>query len=110
MVGLFFSNLYIFPANYSVSDLSEESRLAIRRFLRYKNPPPRLGYLLGNVDYPGDWLKATRAGKLMDYPVKSWELLQDPTPVMGENDTSLSLTLFRTRKSKCAKLEGGKAG
>ncbi|KAF8419653.1 hypothetical protein EV426DRAFT_267297 [Tirmania nivea] len=93
-----------------VDDLSEESRLAIRRFLRYKNPPPRLGYLLGNVDYPGDWLKATRAGKLMDYPVKSWELLQEPTPVMGENDTSLSLTLFRTRKSKCAKLERGKVG
>ncbi|RPB19444.1 hypothetical protein L211DRAFT_814567 [Terfezia boudieri ATCC MYA-4762] len=92
-----------------VDDLSEESRLAIRRFLRYKNPPPRLGYLLGNVDYSGDWLKATRAGKLLDYPVKSWELLQDPTPIMGENDTSLSLTLFRTRKSKCVKLERGKA-
>lgn len=67
-----------------------------------------LGYLLGNADHPSDWLKATRAGKLMDFPVKSWELLQDPTPIMGENDTSLSLTLFGARKAKCAKLEAGK--
>lgn len=44
----------------------------------------------------------------MDFPVKSWELLQDPTPIMGENDTSLSLTLFGARKAKCAKLEAGK--
>ena len=70
--------------------------------------PPRVGYLLGNIDYPGDWLKATRAGKLMDFPVKSWELLADPTPGMGENDTSLSLTLFAARKAKCVRGEEAK--
>ena len=42
----------------------------------------------------------------MDFPVKAWELLADATPIMGENDTSLGLGLFGTRRVKCAKLEG----
>ena len=32
------------------------------------------------------------------YPLRRWEVISDPTPVMGENDTSLSLGLFGARK------------
>ena len=33
------------------------------------------------------------------YPLRKWEMMQDATPVATENDTSLSLTLFGSRKS-----------
>lgn len=32
------------------------------------------------------------------FPLRQWELLSEPTPNMGENDTSLSLHLFAARK------------
>ena len=31
--------------------------------------------------------------------LRQWEMMQDATPLMGDNDTSLSLTLFGARKS-----------
>ncbi|KAI5801551.1 hypothetical protein DFH27DRAFT_557170 [Peziza echinospora] len=95
-----------------IDDTSDDSRHAIRRFFRNKSPIPHFIYLLGSSDCPttDSWLKAVRgnAGKTLDFPVKSWELLADPTPVMGENDTSLSLMMFRTRRTKCNRGEGGK--
>ncbi|GAB7359604.1 hypothetical protein MBLNU230_g6788t1 [Neophaeotheca triangularis] len=36
--------------------------------------------------------------KTAPYPLRRWELLSDPTPVMGENDGSLSLGLFGARR------------
>lgn len=30
--------------------------------------------------------------------LKAWEIIQDPAPMVGENDTFLSLALFRARK------------
>ena len=33
------------------------------------------------------------------FPLRRWEMVQDATPVVGENDTSLSLSLFGTRKA-----------
>lgn len=36
--------------------------------------------------------------KVTPFPLKRWEIMPDPTPVMGENDTSLSLGLFGARK------------
>jgi len=35
---------------------------------------------------------------LFPFTMKRWEMLGEPTPNMGENDTSLSLTLFASRK------------
>jgi mediator of RNA polymerase II transcription subunit 12 len=32
------------------------------------------------------------------YPLRTWEVMPDPTPVMGENDCSISLGLFGARK------------
>ncbi|WPH01430.1 Hypothetical protein R9X50_00427600 [Acrodontium crateriforme] len=36
--------------------------------------------------------------KVTPYQLRSWEIMPDSTPVMGSNDTSLSLTLFAARK------------
>lgn len=36
--------------------------------------------------------------KQQPYMLRRWELMPDPTPVMGVNDTSLSLGLFQARK------------
>ena len=36
--------------------------------------------------------------KIAPYQLRRWEIFSDPTPVMGENDGSLSLTLFGARK------------
>lgn len=33
------------------------------------------------------------------FPLRRWELMQDATPLVTENDTSLSLTLFEARKA-----------
>ena len=37
--------------------------------------------------------------KMTPFPLRRWEIMPDPTPVMGENDTSLSLGLFGARKA-----------
>ena len=36
---------------------------------------------------------------LQPFPLRRWEMMQDATPLVTENDTSLSLTLFGTRKA-----------
>lgn len=36
--------------------------------------------------------------KITPYSLRPWEVIPDPTPVMGENDVSLSLGLFGARK------------
>lgn len=33
------------------------------------------------------------------FPIRRWETLPDATPLMTENDTSISLTLFGARKA-----------
>ena len=53
-----------------------------------------------------EWLKGYQRGKLVDYPLKPWEKLSDPTPFPGDNDTCLSLALFSARKVAC---KGGAA-
>ncbi|QIW99224.1 hypothetical protein AMS68_004742 [Peltaster fructicola] len=37
--------------------------------------------------------------KYTPFSVRRWEVMPDPTPVIGENDSSLSLTLFGARKA-----------
>lgn len=55
------------------------------------------GFLLGSGD-TAESLKALQKGKLLEFAVKPWERLAEPTPNIGENDVSLSLRLFRARK------------
>ncbi|KAL7269262.1 RNA polymerase II mediator complex subunit [Rhizina undulata] len=86
-----------------VDELTEDSRQQIRRFTKGRTQPPRMTYLTGGMEQTEDWLRATQRGKLIEYPMKPWERLAEPTPIIGENDTSLSLVLFRTRKVRCAR-------
>ena len=40
-----------------------------------------------------------KGGKVLGpMSLKAWEIIQDPAPAVGENDTFLSLALFRARK------------
>jgi mediator of RNA polymerase II transcription subunit 12, fungi type len=100
-------------ASYFVDDLSEEQRSSIRRFLTDKPAKPLspfIRYLFGFHLGPTDWLWATQRGKVVPFPVKRWEILNEPTPNVGENDTSLSLTLFHARKAQGGRKSGVGAG
>ncbi|MCJ1288348.1 RNA polymerase II mediator complex subunit [Xylographa opegraphella] len=56
-----------------------------------------------------DWLHVTGLCKMstvlaetitpVPFPIRRWEMVQDATPMIGENDTSLSLTLFGAKKA-----------
>ncbi|KAF3161932.1 RNA polymerase II mediator complex subunit [Orbilia oligospora] len=97
-------------------DMNEESRQHIRRFLKRRYDLPQIGYMLGgiealsmgptggvagNVGATSEWLKGMSRGRLVEYSLKPWEQVSDPTPVAGDNDTSLSMTLFHARKVGC---------
>lgn len=74
----------------------------------------RLQFIFGDTDViEGEWLQlvtkpssaiTSRPGAASSitsrpYPLRRWEMMQDATPVAAENDTSLSLTLFGSKKS-----------
>ncbi|KAF3214584.1 RNA polymerase II mediator complex subunit [Orbilia oligospora] len=99
-----------------IDDMNEESRQHIRRFLKRRYDLPQIGYMLGgiealsmghtggvagNVGATSEWLKGMSRGRLVEYSLKPWEQVSDPTPVAGDNDTSLSMTLFHARKVGC---------
>ncbi|EPS36802.1 hypothetical protein H072_9642 [Dactylellina haptotyla CBS 200.50] len=92
-----------------VDDMNEESRQHIRRFLKRRYDLPQISYLLGGIEVwnvghsdaraaaasagaptGSEWLKGLSRGRLVDYPLKAWEQVSDPTPVAGDNDTSLT--------------------
>jgi mediator of RNA polymerase II transcription subunit 12 len=113
-------------ALYLVDALPDDVRLQCIRSLRDTASLPRIKYLLSITSNPSEWLvlmqrervvagppsantanvtsAANEGDKLVDkdkptpYPLRRWEMLQEPTPNIGENDTSLSLTLFGARK------------
>ncbi|KAI9740112.1 MAG: RNA polymerase II mediator complex subunit [Claussenomyces sp. TS43310] len=81
-----------------VDDLPEDARLYCSRLLKGKTNDANITYLFGCSPAPTEWLQTYQRGKLAPYPLRKWEILSEPTPNIGENDTSLSLTLFRARK------------
>lgn len=81
-----------------VDDLPDDARLNCIRSLKDKTFNPRIEYIFGYSAPPNDWLQLSQNGKLIPYPLRRWEILSEPTPIVGENDTSLSLTLFKARK------------
>jgi mediator of RNA polymerase II transcription subunit 12, fungi type len=78
-------------------DLSEDSRAHCVRSLKDKSLDGTVRYVFG-FSAPMDWLQLSQKGKLVPHPLRRWEILSEPTPNVGENDTSLSLTLFKARK------------
>ena len=65
--------------------------------------------LFMSADDEIDWLHITGPGNMstslaenltpIPFPFRRWEMVQDATPTIGENDTSLSLTFFGARKA-----------
>jgi mediator of RNA polymerase II transcription subunit 12 len=81
-----------------VDDLPDDARQNCARSLKDKTSDPRIRYIFGYSRPSMDWMQLSQKGKLMPYPLRRWEVLSEPTPNVGENDTSLSLTLFGGRK------------
>lgn len=81
-----------------VDDLPDEARLQCLRLLKEKASNVIIRYLFGYSAPSTGHLQLYQKGKLVPYPLKRWEILSEPTPNVGENDTSISLTLFQARK------------
>ncbi|KAI8966081.1 hypothetical protein F5Y11DRAFT_310223 [Daldinia sp. FL1419] len=102
-------------------NLPEEARLLCVRAVKDATSDPRIRYLfsfapnpaenlmLAHREKPPQGIQERRAmamgmnmipEKLTPFIFRRWEILNEPTPVVGENDTSLSLTLFDARKIK----------
>ena len=95
--------------------LTEESRnRCVRTLLDDNIRDSRLRFIFGYPEHSdGEWLRVvtgcatasdvkpagSRTQTTQPYPVRWWEMMADATPLVGPNDTSLSLTLFGTRKS-----------
>lgn len=116
------SNLidYIHDVLNILSDfLNDESRTQCMSTLRdhYHTRDPRLRSIFDSSETTEDgWLylvtdapakpesKAPNVAAVFKpatqpFYLRRWEMMQDATPLMGENDASLSLTLFETRRS-----------
>ncbi|KAH7333493.1 RNA polymerase-like protein II mediator complex component Srb8 [Rhexocercosporidium sp. MPI-PUGE-AT-0058] len=101
-------------ALHLVDDLPEDMRQQCIRSLRDTTSNPPISYLFSIAANPTEWLvlsqkdrmksvsgadgKPAEKEKLTPFPLKRWEMLGEPTPNVGENDTSLSLTLFGARR------------
>ncbi|KAI9776029.1 MAG: RNA polymerase II mediator complex subunit [Geoglossum umbratile] len=86
-------------ATYLVDELSDEARVQCTKFMKDKAREPKFRYLFGYQEGPGNGLHVAQRDKLFPFHIRRWEILSEPTPNVGENDTSLSLTLFRARKN-----------
>ncbi|KAI9860017.1 MAG: RNA polymerase II mediator complex subunit [Trichoglossum hirsutum] len=86
-------------ATYLVDELGEEARVQCTKFLKDKTHEPRFQHLFGYQEGSGNGLHVVQRDKVAPFHFRRWEILSEPTPNVGENDTSLSLTLFRARKS-----------
>ncbi|MCJ1245835.1 RNA polymerase II mediator complex subunit [Trapelia coarctata] len=92
--------------------VAPDSRIFCATILRDQHSlrDSRLQYLFGVADSEeGESLHITSTtristlvsvdpGNRVPLPLRRWEMVQDATPIIGENDTSLSLNLFGTRK------------
>ena len=96
--------------------ISDDTRLRCIHSLRdnHRIQDSRLRFVFGYTDsVESEWLQLvsrtpsaaeTRSGGAVStasktYEIRRWEMMQDATPVATDNDTSLSLTLFGSRKS-----------
>ncbi|CZS98208.1 related to SRB8-DNA-directed RNA polymerase II holoenzyme and Srb10 CDK subcomplex subunit [Rhynchosporium agropyri] len=101
-------------ALHLVDNLPEDIRQQCIRSLRDTTSNPRIAYLFSVAANPTEWLvlsqkdrmnsvtgpdgRPAEKEKFVGFPLKRWEMLGEPTPNVGENDTSLSLTLFGARR------------
>lgn len=100
----------IFDLGLQLADgLPDDMRQQCIRGLRDTASNARISYMFSIAANPSEWLvvgtersASGPAGEVKDrpvpYPLRRWEMLGEPTPNIGENDTSLSLTLFGARR------------
>jgi len=97
-----------------VDFLPEDMRQQCIRSLRETVCSPGVSYMLSHYPNPSEWLvmvqkerilvggaadsRPVEKEKLTPFSLRRWENLGEPTPNVGENDTSLSLTLFGARR------------
>lgn len=106
-----------------VDSLAEDTRLQCVRAVKDATSDPRIRYLFSFAPTPADTLMLAHKEKpppgmgiterramafgigmgmlperLTPFVMRRWEILSEPTPNVGENDTSLSLHLFDARK------------
>ncbi|KFX86348.1 hypothetical protein V490_09113 [Pseudogymnoascus sp. VKM F-3557] len=90
-----------------VDELPDDARAQCGRFLADRGKPggeavvgdPGLRYVFGlepAADSGG--LMLSQRGKMESFVVRRWENLSEPTPMVGENDAALSLSLFQARR------------
>lgn len=60
---------------------------------------PELCFALSFGKNKGTGLMLMQKGKMIPFQIKRWESLSEPTPIVGENDTALSMRLFEARRS-----------
>lgn len=102
-------------ALFLVDGLPEDMRQQCIRSLRDTICSPGVSYMLSYCSNPSEWLvmvqkermpigsggvdlRSIEKEKLTPFILRRWENLGEPTPNVGENDTSLSLTLFGARR------------
>lgn len=94
-----------------VDELPDDARAQCGRFLADRGKAggeavvgdPGLRYVFG-LDPAGaggageGTLMLSQRGRMEGFVVRRWENLSEPTPMVGENDTALSLSLFQARR------------
>ncbi|OBT50588.1 hypothetical protein VE04_09675 [Pseudogymnoascus sp. 24MN13] len=87
-----------------VDELPDDARAQCGRFLSERGKEvvlgdPGLRYVFG-LESGGDGgtLMINQRGKMEGFVVRRWECLSEPTPLVGENDAALSLSLFQARR------------
>jgi mediator of RNA polymerase II transcription subunit 12 len=79
--------------------LPDDTRLQLRRYIKGKRQVPMGAYILGAPLDGAENLRARQQkGEIVEFALKPWERLAEPAPNFGENDVTLSLVLFRTRR------------
>lgn len=106
-----------------VDNLADDARLQCVRAVKDSTSDPRLRYLFSFAPNPAENIMLAHREKpppgmginerramafglgmgmlperLSPFVIRRWEILSEPTPNVGENDTSLSLHLFEARK------------
>ena len=85
-----FNTMAATTPNLALSSRAQPAQTQQQRALARRQPPVPGG---GGPARP-----ANMERKLTPYPLRNWEIMPDPTPVMGENDCAVSLGLFGARK------------
>ncbi|KAH8662239.1 transcription mediator subunit Med12 [Xylariales sp. PMI_506] len=104
-----------------VDNLADDARLQCVRVVKDATSDPKLRYLFSFASNPSENMMLAHREKppasmgpnerralalgmgmlperLSSFSMRRWEILSEPTPNVGENDTSLSLHLFEARK------------